>query len=588
MKERPKKIWRTASKLTIFTAVFFLIFVLVFLGMEDNVDVQKTRNENDFVRIENYTKEERTDADSPSGYTQEYRFTIEKSVTNDTYLAFYTVHQYIRVYLDEECVYALQPSKTLLRISTPGGSWVMIPLYQKDAGKNVRIVVSPVYDSVRNRNIKLLMGSKFAIFEDCLKTDLPLLLVSGLTMLAGIVFTGIGLYDRLINKKEGELFAFGIFAVLLGVWRFADTRFSPFMLPDRPVFLFYVSIAAMMIGMIPLILSQKKNLPGDSAYIYSAVAAALCIGQILIQFLGICDLWETLYITYGVIFAGVAIMTVTQIYKWKKDPQLFRTDYRKFVWWILIAGMAADAVSYYVKGNTTGMIFFMLAFLIYVVIHIGMFGYEYQKQQVMLVEKEQQIMNTRISAMMSQIRSHFVFNILNAISGMCKYNPEKADQTVVCFARYLRKNIDIIQEDRPITFQQALAQLEDYIALEKIRYGDRLRYVKDIRAEDFMLPSLILQPIVENALEHGLKEKPSGGTIILRTWEADDEIRILVEDDGIGFDADSQQDKRSVGLQNVSFRLQHMMHGRMTISSSPQEGTVVTIIIPRKEAQGCM
>ena len=103
-----------------------------------------------------------------------------------------------------------------------------------------------------------------------------------------------------------------------------------------------------------------------------------------------------------------------------------------------------------------------------------------------------------------------------------------------------------------------------------------------------MLPSLILQPIVENALEHGLKQKPEGGTIILRTWEADDEIRILVEDDGIGFDTEVPQDKRSVGLKNVSFRLQHMMHGRLTINSSPEKGTIVTISIPRKEAEECM
>ena len=206
-----------------------------------------------------------------------------------------------------------------------------------------------------------------------------------------------------------------------------------------------------------------------------------------------------------------------------------------------------------------------------------------EQQKKALVEKEQQIVQARVSTMMSQIRSHFVFNILNAISGMCKYDPEKADNTIVCFARYLRTNINIMEEDGPVPFRTAMQHLEDYVALEQVRFGDRIRFVKDIQVDQFMLPSLILQPLVENSIKYGIKPKPEGGTVTLRTWAEEKLIRISVEDDGIGFDVDKMPSSGSVGIKNVRFRLEQIMHGQLDIQSVPGKGTTVTISIPREE-----
>ena len=189
---------------------------------------------------------------------------------------------------------------------------------------------------------------------------------------------------------------------------------------------------------------------------------------------------------------------------------------------------------------------------------------------------------------MNQIRTHFIFNVLNAISGMCKYDPEKADRTVVRFSRYLRTNIDIMQADAPISFSAALRHVEDYIVLEQIRFGDKLRFITDITVEDFMLPPLILQPLVENAIKHGISVKPNGGTITLRTRSEKGNFLIFIEDDGVGFDPSAAGSEHSVGLKNVRFRLRHMVNGSLSIDSTPGHGTVYTISIPQKEASPCM
>ena len=196
--------------------------------------------------------------------------------------------------------------------------------------------------------------------------------------------------------------------------------------------------------------------------------------------------------------------------------------------------------------------------------------------------------NSRILMAMNQIRTHFIFNVLNAISGMCKYDPEKADRTVVRFARYLRTNIDIMQSDVPVIFNAALRHVEDYIALEQIRFGDTVRFVTDIEEDYFALPPLVLQPLVENAIKHGLNPKPGGGTITLRTRIEGDSVCVSVHDDGVGFDPKLPARDGSVGLQNVRFRLEHIMHGSLTMDSAPGEGTTATIRIPLEEATKCM
>lgn len=192
---------------------------------------------------------------------------------------------------------------------------------------------------------------------------------------------------------------------------------------------------------------------------------------------------------------------------------------------------------------------------------------------------------SRIVLAMSQIRAHFIFNILNAISGMCKYDPEKADATLIRFARYLRGNIDVMQEDQLEPFSASLQHLQDYIALEQIRFGDRIRFQTEISVQDFHLPPLVLQPLVENSIKHGLTPKKEGGTITLRTERREEQIIITVADDGVGFSTENAPGKGSVGLSNVRFRLKQLVDGELQMESTPGQGAVMTLTLPLERAR---
>lgn len=558
------------------------LLLLFYLAMSQNVQIQRTRPGESYVRIEEYTREELQDTNAPAGALVEYRFRISENMDRDCSLAFYTVHQYVEVYFDEECVYSLFPSENNTMIRTTGSDWVMIPLYREDAGKQVRVVLTPVYKNVKDRAVEFLMGSSLAVFKVRLRKDLPILIVSGLMMFTGVLIIIIGFYGLRTREDGWESVILGMFSVTLGLWRFTDTRFSPFFCLDKPVLLFYICMVCLSSCAILLIMSQRKRMDGRMVEVYCITAALVFFVQLILQILGIFDIRESLPVTHVMIIVAVLLISRMLLRRYPPNAEENK-GLQKIVMGFLSAGAILDLSVYYLRKSSSGLFFTMLAMLLYIA-YVGItFIENYTLQKEELVEKEQQIVQARVSTMMSQIRSHFVFNILNAISGMCKYDPEKADNTIVCFARYLRTNINIMEEDGPVPFRMAMQHLEDYVALEQVRFGERIHFVKDIQEDRFMLPLLILQPLVENAIKYGIKPKPEGGTVTLRTWAEEKLICISVEDDGIGFDVDKMPSSGSVGIKNVSFRLEQIMHGQLDIQSVPGKGTTVTISIPREE-----
>lgn len=194
---------------------------------------------------------------------------------------------------------------------------------------------------------------------------------------------------------------------------------------------------------------------------------------------------------------------------------------------------------------------------------------------------EQELSDSRIALMMSQIRTHFIFNVMNAISALCSIDPKKADEALIQFSRYLRRNTSIMEEDEPIPFLKEMQHLEDYVFLEKLRFGNRVSFEKEIETMDFVLPPLTLQPLVENAIKHGFIEVGESGKVILKTTETEDEIQISIIDNGVGFEPEALEKESSVGVRNVRYRLERMVNGRLEIKSVTGEGTQVTIYLPK-------
>ena len=206
-------------------AGMMLFTLLVYLGVIVNFEIYQSRGGETFTVINDYTCIEVEKEDAPIGIVKEYTFTIDENLKNDTSLAFYTVHQYVGIYIDGKLVYSMKPSGIPF-IKTIGSNWTMIPLYREDAGKEICVDIIPVYESFRNREIEFLVGSRLSIYLDRLYQDAPQIILSIMAIFIGILFICIAVYKLIHKRSDDGIANLGLFSIMLGLWRLTDTRFT--------------------------------------------------------------------------------------------------------------------------------------------------------------------------------------------------------------------------------------------------------------------------------------------------------------------------------------------------------------------------
>lgn len=593
--------------------VLALVILLVTISQTEKVTITTTRSASGFGKIEEVTETEYAQEDAPIGIQKEYTFTLDNSISYDMSLAFYTVHQYVVVYLDGEEIYRLQPTGSHRFTKTVGSNWIIIPLYTTDSGKEVKVIITPVYESFRNREVTFLVGSPLAIYRDRLAKDLPQITLGSIAVLMGFIFLCTAGYNFMKKRSGKRIAILGIFSVMLGLWKLTDTWFTPFMDNEQPVLFYYVTITMPMLGMLPLMQWSKDSFSKKGRIViggYEIGLAVLCLLQFLLQWFSVYDLRESVTATHIAMGIGAALLVGLAAAEWKKQDGTKKIFLRVPLVFLCVAGILADVAAFYIKGNSSGLLFSLTAFIIYILLMGVHTMFEYSRQQVQiakldrelaekdrelakterqvaqqnrdLAEKEHRLTDNRIKAMMSQIRSHFIFNVLATISTYCKLDPQMADKALVRFSRYLRRNINIIEVDGLINFTTELEQVEDYVILEQLRFGEEINFEKEIETSSFQIPPLTVQPIVENAIKHGLLEHGKSGTVFLHTQRKENHIVITVLDNGAGFELEALEKAESVGIRNVRYRLETMMGGTLLIESELGRGTKVTIQIPQK------
>ena len=229
-----------------------------------------------------------------------------------------------------------------------------------------------------------------------------------------------------------------------------------------------------------------------------------------------------------------------------------------------------------------------VTFLTIAIVASSVFYYIWLHLQFVREHEDDLKAQQRMQIMLSQIQPHFLYNTLSAIQYLCEYDPKAAKETTEKFSRYLQGNMSALKDDGEIPFTQELEHTKIYLDIEKVRFEDALCIVYDIRCTDFMLPTLTLQPIVENAVRHGVRGKrKSVGTVRIGTREYPDRYEITVADDGPGFDPNAlvmaDDGREHIGIANVRKRLEQISGGALRIHSELGKGTVVTIEIPKKQ-----
>ena len=210
--------------------------------------------------------------------------------------------------------------------------------------------------------------------------------------------------------------------------------------------------------------------------------------------------------------------------------------------------------------------------------------------EMKLEQQERLLLQARMEALQSQINPHFLFNTLNSVSSLVRRDPDSAREMIVKLGNILRRLLR--KGDSFVPLREEIEFLDDYLDIEVVRFGrDKLTWCKELdpASLDHLVPSMILQPLVENAIKHGFADKVDGGSIYIRSRCTDQRVVIEVEDDGVGMPASGRERSSGtgIGMLNVTERLQ-VVYGdaaEISIESQPGSGTLVRLVLPILQAE---
>lgn len=353
----------------------FLIFCVfgswIYTGAVQNNNLFEARKSQQYHIVPNAEYRELEDPQAPAGVRKEYVFKLTSEETEENYLAFYLVHHYAQVYTDGEMIYSLMPQDGKKVTKTVGCNWVMIPLHSEDAGKEIKIIVTPVYESVAGRDVEFLTGSRYSIFVSRIKNDALDIILSTLAIIAGAVFLSIALFCLIQKKSVSPLLYLGTFSVCIGLWKIMDIRSMPLLFPWNPLLASQISLNALSLSVVSFAafirkqFSEKKYLLMEIAYTLSAIAVTL---QILLQITGLADLRETLLASHIMIVLTVTAVLQLIIAEWRAG----QTDRRVVITFICFllcsAGVLIDLLLFYLRGSSYEILNTLIIFLIYITI----------------------------------------------------------------------------------------------------------------------------------------------------------------------------------------------------------------------------
>ena len=410
-------------------------------------------------------------------------------------------------------------------------------------------------------------------------------------MIVSLAFFGIALFSTLIHIKNSKLlWLFGLVTVFAGTY-FTYSADGVAFWNDSVVSNTTIQGSAMMFYMLFL-----------AMLITYFLDTAKKVGSITVVCLGVADAaLFTLALTtdlrfydtglYWLAFQGIAnvILLVCLLKECFRTKKQSRWLYMVAILPLIAFGVdvAMTKLGIWKGGVVSKCVFIALSVVaMVVVLRIIPQGINAAaKAKELETEKNAlnaQLAESRISTMMSQIRPHFIYNTLGSIEQLCELDPPKAGELVHNFSKYLRGNFRELDNPKPILMSQEMEHVRHYISIENVRFPD-MTFSFEMNSGDFHLPALTIQPIVENAIKHGLMKLSKGGTIRVVSYETDTHYCVSVVDDGVGFDTNELLDARKhVGLRNIRERLKAMVGGVLEIESAIGIGTKVLISIPKE------
>ena len=519
-----------------------------------------------------------------AGDTYEISHVVSWELPFNVRLLYRSLQQEVEIYVDETLIYKY-PSEDYIAGLTPN-HWNMVELPEDVEGKLLTIRLNSEYEQFSGKIGELYLG-EYPVLYSYVRGKYFLQLLVGLVV--GVVGSLIILAGSLVYEKRSYYaeISLGLLFIFTSFWMCGEAKipfanvssltqyflvFSSLLLIPA---LFYLYVYFRMKGR-----NKKISL---KIFWLNFTVFSFCL---ILQLTGIRDYPAMLPFIHGTIaivfLCGIFIMG-RELYR---KSGIFTVQECILVI-LFLASMGTEMIRFYLDQYQLLEIYIRMTMLCYalsVLFGIGVKIYHTEKENRMLARMLQE---SKSALMISQIQPHFIYNTLNSIRTLIRIEPDRAYDMVYDFAKYLRAHIDSLSNEKEVIFFRELEYIESYVNIEKVRFGERLRVEFDIQTTSFYLPSLSMQPLVENAIKHGICKRPEGGTVWIRSYEDKEQeggYVVEVEDDGVGFDVEQWDNakgvKKSAGINNIRFRVEAISNARLFIESEINKGTKATIIFP--------
>lgn len=521
---------------------------------------------------------------------------LTEHIPDGKFLIMYISEAWVKIEADGKVIahnYTEQGERT----NTPGISILFVPGEDIPDSEELTLTynnpysidssLTPIEDSLNS----ICFGERDIPYIQLLEQCTVSIVVSlGICFLGLFAFTLAGLLWKKILLRN---LALAFLAVTGGIFALTDTvrMFLPLWIKNPVACLvadeftmFLLPIAAF------LYIRQFAETKRTKNFLFVACAGSLIIAAAayLFQLFGFMDILLSQFYLMLFVYVCIVGIIVLLIYegfflKCKSATKLLLTLMP------LILASIFDSLNIWLAfapGKSTlrlGLLFTIASQLYFLIVET----IRHNKEMAEYEKVQHELLQMRVAIMVSQIQPHFLYNSLTSIAQLCEKNPSQAKKATIEFADYMRHNMNSLKDEKPVPFEKELSHLKTYLWLEKMRFGDDLQIEFDIKATDFLIPSLAIQPLVENAVKHGVGMKEDGGTVRISTEEFTDRFEVVVSDDGVGFDPDSpKKDGRiHVGMENVCNRLKTMCDATVDIKSAVGKGTTVTIKIPKEDEE---
>ena len=412
----------------------------------------------------------------------------------------------------------------------------------------------------------------------------PLLAVGIIFVIIGILLLGSALSCMVMGSPVKIVVAkIGLFSAFSGGFVLFDTVNLSFW-SDNNILNTYGWQICMMYSIYLLGIMAKDSMHAQrqkAASIAMILSAIINCAIVLASFSGLAVMYDTLrYWVYAqLLLCPILILCCTmELIKKETDKPVIMVLFILLFLCVLLDILVTKG-SIYSSRNLTKVTF--IIFFLYILLLSTKNILKEHNASIRAQKLEKELEDSRISIMLSQIQPHFIFNVLGTLRGLCRENPDQAWRGLGDFSNYLRGNMNALTNTKFIPFEAELRHVEAYLRLEQMRMCENLGVVYDIQEKDFMIPPLTIQPLVENAVKHGILNKAGGGTIMIHSRRENQKIIITVEDNGVGFDAETPygifEKQDHIGLKNVQNRVEKMLSGTLSIHSEAYRGTTVVL-----------